>query len=162
MKKCSRCKQIKPRSEFHIDGRPNRDLQAQCKPCNAERQREWRWKNRERSKQKERRSYQRSGWSAHLQRKYGITGEVYHSLLVSQGNACAICYDKTPGGRATRFHVDHCHSTGSVRGLLCSRCNQMIGYARNRPDLLKAGAEYLHRSVAPQAAAFIRAVMEEL
>lgn len=62
---------------------------------------------------------------AHLKHKFGLTLEQYDELLVAQGNCCAVCgrdfasYGRTP-------HVDHCHDTGRVRGLLCAGCNIKI------------------------------------
>jgi hypothetical protein len=59
-------------------------------------------------------------------KKYGITPEDYDSLLAVQGGACACCKaQRNLDGR--RLYVDHCHSTGRVRGLLCYSCNTGIG-----------------------------------
>ena len=60
-------------------------------------------------------------------------------MKVNQNGACAICgiVSQKP------LHVDHNHSTGRVRGLLCTRCNSMIGYARDSVTLLQKGIEYL-------------------
>lgn len=66
-------------------------------------------------------------------KKYGITAEQFAALLVLQSFRCAVC--KAPfalHGKDRRFvHVDHCHSTGRVRGLLCARCNVTEGYIRS-------------------------------
>jgi hypothetical protein len=43
------------------------------------------------------------------------------------------------------MHVDHDHGTGAIRGLLCSSCNQALGQMKERPELLRAAAEYLER-----------------
>lgn len=77
-------------------------------------------------------------------RKYGITGQDYHDILEKQGGGCAICGNKDPGDRRLkRFHVDHCHETGKVRGLLCITCNMGIGKFKDNPDYLILAAEYL-------------------
>lgn len=81
-----------------------------------------------------------------LRSRYGITFEDYQEMLAAQDGRCAICRDEPdPNGvKATsRLHVDHCHATGRVRQLLCSRCNQGLGYFRDRPDLLEVAATYL-------------------
>lgn len=76
-------------------------------------------------------------------RKYGLTPDDYVELSKSQNDRCAIC-GCTRGKRA--FAIDHCHSSGRVRGLLCSKCNTGIGLFRDNPDLLRAAIDYLERS----------------
>jgi hypothetical protein len=69
-------------------------------------------------------------------------------MLASQDGRCAICGDPPdPNGvRATsRLHVDHDHVTNQNRDLLCSRCNQGVGFFRDDPQLLRAAAEYIER-----------------
>lgn len=68
---------------------------------------------------------------------YGLTKEDYDKLLASQENKCAICKKDKPD------HIDHCHSTGKVQGVLCRLCNWMLGCAKDDPENLKRGAEYL-------------------
>jgi len=78
-------------------------------------------------------------WHRDLKRKYGITKEEYTRLLEKQNGTCAICH----GTQHVRLDVDHCHSTGRVRGLLCRRCNLMIGHGRNDLNILKKAIQYL-------------------
>jgi hypothetical protein len=77
-----------------------------------------------------------------LRRTYGITIGQYYSMLANQSGACAICGSKDPG-RYERFVVDHCHSTGEVRGLLCHHCNLMLGHARDLEATLTKAIKYL-------------------
>ena len=79
-----------------------------------------------------------------LQRKFGITLEQYKVMLEAQGSACAICKGESSGKGG--FHVDHDHSSGKVRGLLCYRCNIVLGMMAESPDRLRAAAEYLERT----------------
>lgn len=58
-----------------------------------------------------------------------------------QNGACAMCLGPFENSRACS--VDHCHATGAVRGLLCHQCNMVLGMARDRPDVLRAGMDYL-------------------
>ena len=80
----------------------------------------------------------------HLKRRYGITVEEYDELLEAQGHRCKICRTDDPGGRNARFHVDHCHTTNKVRGLLCSRCNQAIGLFDESVLVLESAIKYLN------------------
>jgi hypothetical protein len=75
--------------------------------------------------------------SYHLTRRYGITAAEADYLLESQEGLCAIC--KT----APAVHVDHDHSTGAVRALLCFNCNGGLGQFRDDPHVLRAAADYV-------------------
>lgn len=83
-------------------------------------------------------------------RLYRLTPDDYTVMLAMQGGGCAICGAKPTDTES--LHVDHDHaccpprkpSCGKcVRGLLCSWCNHMLGYARDEPTLLQRGIEYL-------------------
>lgn len=77
-------------------------------------------------------------------RRYGLTLDQYHALLERQGEQCAICRCVIkPVGRET--HIDHDHVSGTVRGLLCERCNVGLGSFKDRPGVLRAAAAYLER-----------------
>jgi hypothetical protein len=78
-----------------------------------------------------------------IQKRYGITIKDYKQLEMVQGGRCAIC-GGPPSGRG-RLHLDHNHSTGRIRGLLCSTCNVGIGGLRDSTDLLMAAVEYLKK-----------------
>ena len=75
--------------------------------------------------------------------KYGITNEDYDQKLSDQGNVCAICQSKIPGGKKDSFFIDHDHETGKVRGLLCRSCNLMIGHAKDDTQVLATAIGYL-------------------
>lgn len=76
-----------------------------------------------------------------LRRHFGITAAEYDAMSEAQGGTCAICRRPCPTGR--RLAVDHCHSTGKVRGLLCAKCNRALGMMDDDPGLLAAAIEYL-------------------
>ena len=88
-----------------------------------------------------------------LERMYGLTRAKYIEMLQQQGGLCAIC--KMPERRRYRngalyaMSVDHNHSTGRVRSLLCGRCNSLLGQSNDRPWVLRAAATYLE-SHAPE------------
>lgn len=69
--------------------------------------------------------------------RYGISAAEYRQMLKDQNRKCKIC------GKQIKLVIDHNHKTGKVRGLLCARCNHMLGHARDNPLILRAGAIYL-------------------
>ena len=78
-----------------------------------------------------------------LKRRYGLTLEDLQTMRDAQGNQCAVCGEGLTSGGAV--HLDHCHETGVVRGILCRHCNLMLGHARDNPETLMAAAAYLKR-----------------
>ncbi len=77
--------------------------------------------------------------------KFGLSAKNYDELLESQGRRCAICRDpakKLP----MRLAVDHCHVTGMIRGLLCSRCNMGLGMFRDDQEIMTNAINYLAHS----------------
>ena len=77
--------------------------------------------------------------------KFGITLDDFNDLLVKQNGVCAVCLE----GRDTQKHdfsVDHCHSTGRVRGILCSRCNTALGLLKESITRIEALKNYVLRS----------------
>ncbi|WP_432169062.1 endonuclease VII domain-containing protein [Streptomyces sp. 1222.5] len=81
--------------------------------------------------------------AARLWSRYKITAEAYAALLHAQDGACAICRAASPGTSHGFWHVDHCHTSGKVRGLLCSTCNTGLGSFRDHPVYLRRAADYL-------------------
>jgi hypothetical protein len=147
-KRCTRCDETKPISEFYARrGDPSAGYwTSHCKACSIITVRETRERNPERHRAGSRR------WAANnprkvkntiLKRMYGITIDEYEAMLVKQGGGCAICGQKEPGGNAGHLHVDHCHDTKKVRGLLCGSCNNGLGRFVHRIDLLLAAIKYL-------------------
>jgi hypothetical protein len=165
MKTCSRCKIEKSEGEFYKDKRYKNRLQSCCKTCarentkryfNTPRGKESTKKNiakyRQTPKGKEVSKVWRESTNgklcmrkAHLKMNYGITIEYYDDILKAQGGVCAICGTDVPGGTG-RFHVDHDHKTGKIRGLLCSNCNAMLGYSKDSIDIHLNAIKYLNRA----------------
>jgi len=85
-----------------------------------------------------------------LLKEHGLTEEDFYSLLAAQKGQCAICQIKTPNdSRGYRWHVDHNHKTGQVRGLLCTNCNRGLGHLQDSIIVLKAAIKYLEDSPFP-------------
>lgn len=72
-------------------------------------------------------------WKHKLKKFYGITPETFWRMEEKQQFVCAICGD-LPGAR--RLDVDHYHTTGKVRGLLCGRCHKALGLVEDDVDVL--------------------------
>lgn len=82
-----------------------------------------------------------------LKRLYGITDEDFDAMLAAQDGRCAICRTDEPGGGHNRFHVDHCHETDVVRGLLCNNCNRGLGMFKDSRAHLASATAYLARAL---------------
>ena|ERR1017187_3785715 len=78
-----------------------------------------------------------------IARLYGFTIEEYEQFFVDHMFSCNICgIHQSQIGKT--LYIDHCHTTGKVRGLLCQPCNSMLGNAKDNVDLLAKGIEYLN------------------
>jgi hypothetical protein len=72
---------------------------------------------------------------------YDMSLDEFETLVTKQNGVCAICRRVNKSGK--RLSVDHNHSTGKVRGLLCVTCNFALGYMLDNPALLRSAADYL-------------------
>jgi len=77
-----------------------------------------------------------------IKKEYGISKDDFLSMLNKQSHECSIC-QKLLTDKNT--HIDHCHKTGSVRSLLCNKCNQAIGLFDEDQDRIFAAVKYLRR-----------------
>lgn len=80
---------------------------------------------------------------SYLRRKYGISKAEYDLMAEEQEYVCKICGGNEVYRGLSNLIVDHDHATGKVRGLLCEKCNLMLGAARDTPAILRLAAEYL-------------------
>lgn len=127
---CRVCCERKPRAEMAR----SKDAGNICKKCLTAKTRAWASQHRS--------VWDRTTWASHLRRKFGITHEQYDAMLVKQGGRCAICRVLSTES-PKRFHVDHNHATGVVRGLLCYRCNTGLGVFLDDISRLKSAIKYL-------------------
>jgi hypothetical protein len=138
MKHCKTCNTKKPLSEFGIQrGRPRHI----CKECKKAESKTWYENNKDRKKQLSK-EYRHIKKDKDLQSTYGIDLATYNQMLVTQGRRCKIC--QTPQGDLKRaMCVDHDHSTGKVRGLLCDTCNRSLGLLKDNVNILTRAVDYL-------------------
>lgn len=125
---CARCKEPKRPDEMAVN-------RTECKRCSTARAAEWKLANPERSAEQVRRSW--------LRRKYGITPEEFDAKFAGQGGVCAICGEPPDDPRGYNMHVDHCHQTGRVRGILCGSCNRGLGAFHDSVRKLASAIEYI-------------------
>lgn len=134
-----------------------------CTPCLAEwtraegRRRSLKWiqADPKRAQDRDKRGYdrraekiRRAKLDDHYRRKYGLERGEMERMLAAQDGKCLICArepDPNAKPQYRRLHVDHCHTSGKVRGLLCGNCNTMIGLAGEDPARLLAAAHYLQQ-----------------
>lgn len=143
--RCSVCKIEKTEENFYINRSKSTGRNSECKPCTREyrklyylnnkdklddKAKQWRLDNPEQHKNNE------------MMRKYGITVDEYNSMLYAQEYQCAICGTSAEENKQD-LAVDHCHNTGTVRGLLCKACNRGLGMFKDDTDLLNKALEYL-------------------
>ncbi|MDT0437482.1 MULTISPECIES: endonuclease VII domain-containing protein [Streptomyces] len=113
-KLCRLCGEVKPHGEWHRNATASDGLSTRCKACRAV-----------------------QGRQGHLMRQYGITEAERDALIEAQVGVCCICLKAPPE------HVDHCHKTGRVRGVLCFSCNAALGQFKDRPDAIRRAAAYV-------------------
>ena len=75
------------------------------------------------------------------ERRYGITQDQFEQMLVDQSNKCKICNIEFKNTKST--HIDHCHKTNKVRGLLCNDCNLALGQFGDNTDIMDNAIKYL-------------------
>ena len=160
MKRCKHCGADKPLDEFYGDTAARDGRRPECKACTAARRQRWYAANRKREIARvkqwqqtnaERLNAYRRQLNAsperkrkmrdlHYRSKYGISADDVDAMLEAQGGGCAICGERPE--RLASLHVDHCHDSGRIRGLLCLNCNQGIGKLGEDPERLRRAADY--------------------
>ena len=125
-KVCSKCGIKKPANDFYVSRGKEKGLSSQCATC-----------------------LKQGARNSQLKRLYGITMDEYIEIKESQDGKCAICQRAT--GTARALAVDHDHKIeeqsglrASVRGLLCSKCNDLLGHVRDDPATLLRAIDYLN------------------
>ena len=147
IKRCPKCCKDKSLNEYSKDKSKADGLCFYCKVCCSKYAKEWRTRDIEASrlKEKEWRNNNRDKVrESRYKWRYGISRSDKNQLLESQGNKCATCSRTTPGGIG-HWHTDHDHKTGKVRGILCNRCNLVLGNVEDSEELLMNLCSYLNK-----------------
>jgi len=120
MKECRKCGEVKSLESYNKHTQTKDKHRSECKSCQAE-----------------------VNADLNLKRNYGISLAEYDKMLEEQEGECKICGTTDSQGKG-RFHVDHCHITGEVRGLLCHNCNRGLGYFKDNITSLLEAVRYLN------------------
>ena len=112
--RCTKCNEEKGKNEFYLKDRNGR-RDTTCKACRIIAQRE---------------------------KTLGVTQEQYLQMFTNQRGRCGICDKRLYSKRYKAFAVDHCHTTGRIRGLLCHQCNTGLGLFKDDPVALQRAIEW--------------------
>lgn len=151
-KRCARCGEEKPRTEFKVNeyrnGRTYR--RSYCRECAKLERSDWYHKKGGADYYKQYRKAKpsvsaKASRRLRLKKAYGLTEADYARMFEAQGGKCALCGDP-PSKKA--LAVDHDHTTNRNRDLLCHKCNPALGSLNDDPALLRKAADYIeyHRS----------------
>ena len=130
-KTCSQCQEEKPLSEFNKATKGKYGRRPDCRLCQNKAENAY----YSTEKGKEARFKQ---W---LKTRYKLSLDEYNALVAKHDGNCAIC--NNPPTAYFKLYIDHDHTTGKVRGLLCSQCNSLLGMAKENIDTLQAAISYL-------------------
>lgn len=163
-KRCAKCGTVYPATieYFHRQSKSKDGLNSYCKLCNLKVCRLYRnseegktvskkYQQSEKGKQSQKKyaattnGHQKRRNNS-LKSKYNFTLDEYNQLFKLQNGVCAICLKKETAKNqygVRLLSVDHDYKTGEVRGLLCDRCNRMIGFAKESKGTLQKAMNYL-------------------
>ena len=130
-KRCSKCGVEKLLTDFSINRHMRSGRSSQCKVCCRDYARHLRATGR----------VQESDRRRSLKKLYGITLEEWEQMYDEQLGRCAVCF--IPLAECKIIATDHDHKTGAVRGLLCSKCNLILGQWNDDPEIFRRAAQYL-------------------
>lgn len=135
MRTCKKCKASKLLGTFTPNKNCNPPFEHECLQCSVKRRVSWEYNNQEKR------------INTYLKSKYGITKKHYDYLVLIQDGLCYICHkpelDNVPNKRKKQLAVDHRHSDGRIRGLLCRRCNTGLGSFQDNVSFLERAIKYL-------------------
>ena len=127
---CMTCGVEKSILEFYFRDKKTGRRHSACKECDKARVKARHQANPERTR------------NNNLKRNYGITLEDHSKMYEEQNRRCAICGNEG-NGKWKKLCVDHCHTTGKIRGLLCKSCNIALGEFKDDPSIIEKAVLYL-------------------
>lgn len=133
MKKCSKCKKLKPLCDFKKEKLGKDGIRASCKICDKKRLKKWRKQNPIKVKHHQ------------IKNKLGLSQENFNLMFEKQEGKCFIC-ETHQFNLKRSLHVDHCHTTGKIRSLLCHYCNTALGLVKENTLILKRMIQYIEEN----------------
>jgi Recombination endonuclease VII len=134
-----------PLENFGVDRQKKDGRRSWCKTCTNITSTAY--QQRQRAENAE--DYKRRRQATWTKYRYGMTLNELQALLDAAGMKCEIC--SKPFESRTDAHVDHCHASKKIRGILCLTCNNGLGAFYDKPELLRQAADYLERGDALSA-----------
>ena len=131
---CKQCNRIAKKREYDANPEKHRLRSKSFKKNNPEKTKSWAKRYSEQNPDKIKDYY--------LVKLYGLTLAQYKELLTEQNGVCAICQEEPT---KKQLAVDHCHVTGTVRGLLCGPCNQAIGLLKHSIKRLEKAIDHINK-----------------
>jgi hypothetical protein len=127
IKVCSRCSETKDaiRSFYKRSKTAGGGREAVCKDCRRNQDHGRKWRD--------------------IRLRYGLSPEAYLDLLESQNRQCYICTITVEETKEGTLCLDHCHTTGRVRGFLCNKCNTALGLFKDNTENLLRAIQYLEK-----------------
>lgn len=136
---CRSCATAKALSEYRFGRKDCRDCERSAARVYGKENRARRNERLSRWRRENPRAARANDERKRLRKSYGITPSEVAAMALAQSGKCALCEQEK------RLVVDHCHSTGRVRGLLCHRCNTSLGWLEAHPSVFQRLAKYLHQ-----------------
>lgn len=149
-KRCGLCKETKSILEFHKDKKGGFGVASRCKLCANSESRKCHAR-----RMKEVPAYVEAKRDSHFLTRYGITAADYDKLCEQASiDGCAICgtLQNKSGRWKDKWHLDHCHSTNKVRGMLCGNCNRGLGQFQDNQEIMMKAIDYLQKHSASSKA----------
>ena len=134
MKQCIECGETKSLSEYNFTN-GKKHPRSRCKPCQNAHQKKLR--DARFAKDPEKRDKYLADKRERRMAKYELTQDEFLAMAKAQENRCFTCH------RKLKLYVDHNHSTGKVRALLCNRCNRVLGFLEEDPQLMQSLINYV-------------------
>jgi len=149
MKRCRKCKELKPLAEFSKDMAARDGLQDRCRSCHSEDSAAFRARRPDyihnhnvayHAKHRSRLNAKRRKF--HIAERFNLTVEEYDRIMAN-ASTCAICSRSFGNTRDTRATLDHCHAGGGVRDVLCGKCNAALRFFDDSLELLRKAVRYM-------------------
>lgn len=156
MKTCYKCKETKPVSAFSKDKYKKDGRRSLCKDCYSEydKNKYWSDPDKARKRSNDYRNKLRvedpeklilSNRNTKLKRAYGITHSDYLVMLEKQDHKCACCGKDNKNAGVKGLVVDHNHTTGEIRELLCTQCNTALGHLKEDVEIIQNLINYVRK-----------------